>query len=186
MIPLVTFGDEIRAVRRLIAEESAALGEEGIPHRRGLPVGIMIEVPAAAQAADLLAREADFFSIGTNDLIQYALAVDRGNAAVAYLYQPLHPAVLRMLRFVAEAARNANIPVSLCGEMAADPALTEVLIGLGLTELSVQPGVLAAIRKRVRRIDARRARERVDQALGLGSTAEIVAFLGRVGGGTDG
>ena len=177
MIPLVTFVDEVREVRRLLAEEAAALRADGIACRSEMPLGIMIEVPAAAIAADHLAREVDFFSIGTNDLIQYALAVDRGNESVSYLYQPYHPAVLRMLRFVIESAADANIPVAMCGEMAGDPDHVEILLGLGLRELSVQPRALARIRAAIAATDTRFAADRARTALDLSSTREVESFL---------
>jgi phosphotransferase system enzyme I (PtsI) len=153
MIPMVTSAEEIRLVRAMLAEEAGALEAEGTPCRADIDVGIMIEVPAAAVAADLLAEEVDFFSIGTNDLIQYSLAVDRGNESVSYLYQPLHPAVLRMLDFVVKSAVKRGIPVSLCGEMAADPTLAGLLLGMGLREFSVQPRALAPLTRAVREID---------------------------------
>ena len=177
MIPFVTFVDEVREVRRLLAEEAAALRADGIPCRADIPLGIMIEVPAAAIAADRFAREVEFFSIGTNDLIQYALAVDRGNESVAYLYQPHHPALLRMLRFVIESAEDAGIPVSLCGEMAADPDHVEILIGLGLRELSVQPRALTRIREMIASIDTREAAKRAAKALDLPTAGEVESFL---------
>ncbi len=173
MIPLVSTIEEIRAVRSLLAEETGNLRNEGIPCADHLDVGIMIEVPAAAWASDILAREADFFSIGTNDLIQYALAVDRGNEAVGYLYQPLHPAVLRMLRFVVRSAGEAGIPVSICGEMAGDEQLTGALIGLGLTDLSVQPRAIQPIRRAVRKLVYSTCRDRILEAIDL-PTAEDV------------
>ena len=107
-----------------------------------VPVGVMIEIPAAAYTADLLAKEADFFTIGTNDLIQYCLAVDRADERVSRLYEPLHPAILRMILMVRRAATRHHIPVSLCGEMASDPALLTLLVGLGLTEFSMTPGAI--------------------------------------------
>ena len=154
MLPLVTVPDEIREVRRLLAGEAESLRAEGVEVRADVPLGIMIEVPAAATAADILARDADFLSIGTNDLIQYALAVDRGNESVSYLYQPTHPGLLRMLRFIAESGERQGIPVSLCGEMAANPASLASLVGLGIRELSVQPRAIPAIREAVRQLDA--------------------------------
>jgi phosphotransferase system enzyme I (PtsI) len=157
MIPLVTTVAEVRQVKKILVEEAALLTAKGIDCRADVPVGIMVEVPAAAATADLLAKEAAFFSLGTNDLIQYALAVDRGNESVAYLYQPLHPAVLRMLRFVVQAGRAGGLTVSICGEMAADLSLSEMLVGLGFRELSVQPRAIAALRETIRRLDAERA-----------------------------
>jgi len=177
MIPLVTGSQEIREVRRLFAREAEALKAAGVPARADLRLGIMIEVPAAAAAADLLARECDFFSIGTNDLIQYALAVDRGNDSVNYLYQPLHPALLRMLRFVVDSARAAGIPVALCGEMAGDPALTALLIGLGLRELSVQPRAIGRVRRAIRRLRADRGEVLARRALELSTPEEIASYL---------
>ncbi len=177
MIPLVTTSEEVRAVRRMVAREAEALAAEGVEARGDLPIGIMVEVPAAAAAADLLARESDFFSIGTNDLIQYSLAVDRGNDSVNYLYQPLHPAVLRMLRFTIESARQAGIPVALCGEMAADPALAALLVGLGLRELSVQPRAIGRVREAIRVIRADEAAGLAEQALQRSTAEEVAACL---------
>lgn len=154
LLPLVTSLSEVRAVRQLIAREAAALARTATPHRADVPLGAMIETPGAAGIADLLAKECDFLSVGTNDLIQYALAVDRGNPSVAALYDPLHPAVLRMLRFVVRAANDAKVPLSLCGEMAADPALTPVLVGLGFRELSCPPRAVPLVRDAVRSIVA--------------------------------
>lgn len=165
MLPLVTTPEEVRSVRRLLDDEARSLAEEGVAVRSDVALGVMIEVPAAALAADILAHEADFFSIGTNDLFQYALAVDRGNEAVNYLYQPSHPGVLRMLKFIVDSAGRQGIPVSLCGEMGADPELTGLLVGLGLRELSVQPRALPAVRAALAEVDSERAREETDAAL---------------------
>jgi phosphotransferase system enzyme I (PtsI) len=173
MLPLVTTVGEVRQVRALLAEEVALLRAEGLTARADVPLGTMIEVPGAAVAADSLARESDFLSIGTNDLIQYALAVDRGNEAVSYLYQPLHPGVLRMLKFIVDSARREGIPVSLCGEMAADVGVVGLLVGLGLRELSVQPRALPAVRQAVRAVDASRAARLAEEVL-EDSTAEEV------------
>jgi phosphotransferase system enzyme I (PtsI) len=150
LIPLVTHRAEIRAVRAMLAEEALTLERAGIPHRAAVPVGIMVEVPAAVVTADLLAAEADFFSIGTNDLVQYALAVGRNDEEVADLYRPHHPSVLRMLRTVVEQARLRGIPVSLCGEMASDPAQLPFLLGVGLREFSVQARALQPLRAAIR------------------------------------
>jgi phosphotransferase system enzyme I (PtsI) len=127
----------------------------------------MIEVPGAALAADALAAEADFFALGTNDLIQYTLAIDRGDEQVAHLYDPLHPAVLRLIQFAIEAANRAGIPISVCGEMAGDPRFTALLIGLGVRELSMAPANIPRVKQRVRSMDiiaaTRRARAIMDQ-----------------------
>jgi phosphoenolpyruvate-protein phosphotransferase (PTS system enzyme I) len=173
MIPLVTTIGEIRQVKKILKEEAALLKAKGIPCRADVPVGIMVEVPAAAATADLLAQEAAFFSLGTNDLIQYALAVDRGNESVAYLYQPLHPAVLRMLRFVVRAGGDHGIDVSICGEMAGDLSLTRMLVGLGIREMSVQPRAIAAVRESIRRLKAADAARAAESALAESAGADI-------------
>ena len=165
MLPMVTNPDEIRAVRRLIAREAEQLEASGTAVRADVPVGIMIEVPGAAASADILAREADFFSLGTNDLIQYALAVDRGNESVSYLYQPLHPGVLRMLKFVVDSAAERGIPLSVCGEMAADVDAVPLLVGLGVRELSVQPRAIAGLRQLIRDLDSASAAREAEQTL---------------------
>jgi len=165
MLPFVTAPEEIREVRRMWHEEATRLRAEGHAVREDTPLGVMVEVPAAAIAADILAREADFLSVGTNDLIQYALAVDRGNETVNYLYRPDHPGVLRLVRCVVEAAGRRGIPLSVCGEMAADPAGLPLLIGLGVRELSVQPRSLLDVRESVARIDSVAAERAVEHAL---------------------
>ncbi|HET6413491.1 MAG TPA: phosphoenolpyruvate--protein phosphotransferase [Anaeromyxobacter sp.] len=166
MFPMISGVAELRAARRVLSEAQAELSGETIPTRR-VPVGIMVELPSAALLADRLARECDFFSIGTNDLIQYAIGIDRQNKDVAYLYKPLHLAVLRMVRGVCEAAKAAQIPVSVCGEMAGDPLHTLVLLGLGVTELSMNGPSIPAVKKVVRGSRAADARALVDRLLSL-------------------
>lgn len=149
MLPLVTGVQELRRVKELISQCKQELKEQGIPYDDNIEVGVMIETPAAALTADLLARESAFFSIGTNDLTQYTMAVDRGNAKVENLYNTMHPAVLRSIRSIIHAAREAGIPVGMCGEAAADPALIPLLLSFGLNELSVNSASILQIRKAV-------------------------------------
>mgnify|MGYP001953049527 CR=1 FL=1 len=165
MFPMVSGVQEVRAAKALLRECREELKREGVPAAEDLSVGIMVEVPAAAVIADLLAREVDFMSIGTNDLIQYTLAADRGNERVAHLYDDAHPAVLRLIRQTCEAARKAGIPVGMCGELAGDPRMTELLVGLGLNKLSVSAGVIPEVKERIRSIDTFAARTLADRAL---------------------
>jgi len=173
MLPLVSTLDEVRRFRVFASEVCAELEREGLPFRHDLRIGVMIEVPAAAMIADLLAREVDFFSIGTNDLIQYSLAVDRNNEHVADLYQPLHPAILRMLRFVIDSARAAEIEVSLCGEMAADERYAPLLLGLGLRRLSVSPRIVPTIKTKIRELSAAELACLADRCMAFQTAAEV-------------
>ena len=173
MLPMVSTLEEIREFRAYTAEVMSELERDGVPFRRDIKLGSMIEVPAAAMIADALATEVDFFSIGTNDLIQYSLAVDRNNEHVAHLYQPLHPAILRMLRFVVASAAQAGIEVSLCGEMAADPRFASVLVGLGLRRLSVSPRLVPKIKTWLRELDARHLAEVTLSCLDLRTAKEV-------------
>ncbi len=150
LLPMVCIADEVKAVRTAIARVARRLKKRKIKIADPLPpLGVMIEIPGAALAADALAAEADFFAIGTNDLTQYTLAIDRSDEQVAYLYNPLHPAVLRLIQFSAEAASAKGIPVSVCGEMAGDESLTPILLGFGITELSMAPASLPRVKKEV-------------------------------------
>jgi phosphotransferase system enzyme I (PtsI) len=154
LLPLISSVDEVRRFRAFADAVMAELERDGVPFRRDFKLGAMIEVPSAALIADLLAREVDFFALGTNDLIQYSLAVDRNNEHVADLYQPFHPAILRMVRFVVESAEAAGIPVSVCGEMASDPRAAALLVGLGIRSLSMSPRMVPAIKTTLRDIVA--------------------------------
>ncbi|MSO98399.1 MAG: phosphoenolpyruvate--protein phosphotransferase [Rhodospirillaceae bacterium] len=150
LLPMVSTVDEIREVRKILALLTARLKRRGVKLSDPLPpLGVMIEIPGAALAADALAAESDFFAIGTNDLTQYTLAIDRTDEQVAYLYNPLHPAVLRLIQFSAEAAAAAHIPVSVCGEIAGDDRLTPLLLGFGITELSMAGANLPRVKKRI-------------------------------------
>jgi phosphoenolpyruvate-protein phosphotransferase (PTS system enzyme I) len=177
MLPLVTDVSEIRRTRLLLEEETKRLEQEGIPFNAGYKVGVMIETPAAALSAAELARYSDFFSVGTNDLVQYTLAVDRGNARLAPLYNPFHPAVVRLLERTARAARDAGIEVSVCGEMAGNPLGVFLLIGLGINALSVAPTSLPEVKKVIRSVPAVDARDAVTRALRVGSAEEVIAIL---------
>jgi len=177
MFPLISGVDELRRVRSVLDECRRELKAEGAEVGGDIPVGIMIEVPSAAAIADLLAREVDFFSIGTNDLIQYTLALDRGNDELGYLYEPLHPAVLRTLEFVIRSGREAGISVSLCGEMAAAPEHLPVLLGLGLQELSMNPLALPGVKRAIEAVDVSVAREVLQRALNMPSTRDIEALI---------
>jgi phosphotransferase system enzyme I (PtsI) len=176
MFPFVSSVHEVRSARALVETARAELASRGT-QTPTVPLGIMIEVPSAAFTAALLARETDFFTIGTNDLIQYTLAVDRTDERVSDRYEPLHPAVLRLLRQVRRGAARRGIPVSVCGEMASDPLLLRLLIGCGLTEFSMTPGALAMARRVVRETSAREMSRLAAHVLSLGTVEEIEAFL---------
>ena len=165
--------DEMREARALIDEVQTQLLANGIPFEPELPIGIMIEVPSAALIADVLALECDFFSIGTNDLTQYTLAVDRGNERVAHLYEPLHPAVLSLIDRSVRAAARARIPISTCGESATHPLAVPLLVGLGIGELSGTPGAVPLVKEVVRALDSNDAAADVRLALAAASATEV-------------
>ena len=177
MFPLVSGVQELRQVKTLVREIKVELDAEGIEYNKELQIGIMIEVPSAAIIADLLATEADFFAIGTNDLIQYSLAIDRSNENVSYLYEPLHPALLRLVKGVIDAGKRAGIPVSMCGEMASDPIYAIVLIGLGLEIFSMNPSSIPVIKNVVRSVRYRECRRIADMALQKKTAQEIEEFV---------
>lgn len=152
MYPMITTLEELRACRAFVQGCKRELAEEGIPFRRDVPEGVMIEIPAAALQAEKFARECDFFSVGTNDLVQYTFAVDRGNEAVAHLYQPLHPVILRMLRDVVRAARRHDREVCVCGEMASDPLAAVLLVGMGIRKLSMSANLIPRVKELVCRL----------------------------------
>jgi len=181
MLPLVSTLEEVRSFRAFADEVCDELEREGAPFQRNVKLGVMIEVPSAALIADHLAREVDFFSIGTNDLIQYAMAVDRNNEHVANLYQPLHPAILRMLRSVILAAEQEGIGVSVCGEMAADPRYAALLVGLGLRRLSVSPRVVPLIKTRLRELSVRDFEDLALSCLDLATAADVEEHLESAG-----
>lgn len=177
MVPLVTCVDEIRSVKALVKELMAELDAENIAYNKDIQVGAMIETPAASLIADLLAKEADFFSIGTNDLTQYTMAVDRGNAKVAYLYSAYNPAVLRSMKNIIEAANAAGIMVGMCGEAAADPLLIPLLISFGLGEFSVSATSVLATRGTIAKWSKAEADELTAKALSLATETEVAELL---------
>lgn len=177
MVPMISGLEEVRSVRALLSECREELIGEGISLGEDIQLGIMIEVPAAAAMASLLAEEVDFFSIGTNDLIQYVMAADRMNAAVAYLYTPYHPAFLRTLKSIIDGAHSAGIPAAMCGELAGDPDFIPVLVGLGLDRYSMNVGALLKARLRIRTLDEKACQELVSLLLTLRTEREIKAAV---------
>jgi phosphotransferase system enzyme I (PtsI) len=180
MFPMISTVEEIRQAKVLLGRAQADLAARGIPTDPAVKVGVMIEVPSAAIMADQIAAEVDFLSIGTNDLIQYLMAVDRDNTAVATLYQQFHPAVLRTIKMIVDAGHKRNVWVGMCGEMAGDPLATVLLVGMGLDELSVGPAVLPEIKKIIRTISYRGARRVAEKALAMDDAAEIRAYLSSI------
>jgi phosphoenolpyruvate-protein phosphotransferase (PTS system enzyme I) len=174
MFPMISGLDELRGAIAVLTECKQELCSSNIGMGKEIEVGAMIEIPSAAISADVLAREIDFFSIGTNDLIQYALAVDRVNEKIAHLYQPTHPAVLRLLKMTADAAHANNIWVGVCGEMAGDVALVPLLLGLGMDELSASATVVPRVKRAVQSLTIPECRELVEVALGLDTGLEIL------------
>ncbi len=179
MIPMVSAVEEVLQFKALVEEARAELVSEGLEACCDFELGVMIEVPSAALIADALAREVDFFSIGTNDLIQYAMAVDRNNEHVSYLYRPLHPAILRLISQTVGSAVRAGIDVSICGEMAADPRHAPLLIGLGLRSLSAGPRAIPELKKRILELSAEECGQLAERCLGLASASEVEAQLDR-------
>src|SRR6266849_2936411 len=177
MFPLVSGVQELRQVKSLIRELKEELDNEGIEYNPNLKIGIMVEVPSAALIANILAQETDFFAIGTNDLIQYSLAIDRSNENVSYLYEPLHPALLRLIKGIIDAGKSAGIPVSMCGEMAADPIYAVVLIGLGLEIFSMNPSSIPIIKNIARSVRYRDGRRIAVMALQKKTAQEIEEFV---------
>ncbi|WP_379153287.1 phosphoenolpyruvate--protein phosphotransferase [Paenibacillus sp. sgz5001063] len=185
MFPMISSIEEVQAAKAVLNEVKEELDQLGVPYNRNIPVGIMIEVPAAVMIADLLAEEVDFFSIGTNDLVQYVLAVDRMNEQIAHMYHPYHPAVLRMIRMTVEAARRVGIDISVCGEMAADERSLPLWLELGISNLSMSPQALLKVKHRTLNTLASEARETAKLCFKHRTSTEteklLTAFAGRSG-----
>jgi phosphotransferase system enzyme I (PtsI) len=177
LLPMISGIEEVRQAKGILEEMKKSLAKAKIPFDEEIKIGAMIEIPSASDIADILAKEVNFFSIGTNDLIQYALAVDRINEHVSYLYEPLHPAVLRIIRRVVLSGHEAEIPVAICGEMAAEPLYAVVLLGLGLDEFSMNPGSIPKVKKVLRKARFEEARSLVEQLFQFPTASEIEAFL---------
>jgi phosphotransferase system enzyme I (PtsI) len=177
MFPFVSGPGELRVALLLLEQAKAELRAEGVAFREDVPVGVNLEVPSAALVADLLAPEVDFFSVGTNDLIQYLLAVDRTDPRVSALYEPLHPAVLRTLGTIASAARDFGRPLSVCGEMAGQPLEAVLLVGLGFRSLSMAPSAIPRVKEALRAVRASDAQALAKRCLDLSTCAEIEALV---------
>ena len=175
MYPMISGVDEVRRANAILAECQAELRSEGVPFDEEMEVGAMIEIPSAAVSADLIAREVDFFSIGTNDLIQYTIAVDRLNERIAHLYEPTHPAILRLIRMVVEAGHANGIWVGVCGEMAGEVVLTPLLVGLGVDELSTGAALVPRVKSAVQRLSFQECVKLAGEVATLSSASEIYA-----------
>lgn len=177
LFPMISGIEEIREAKRILSEVKNDLVTQGVPFHDRMEVGVMIEVPSAVIIADKLAREVDFFSIGTNDLIQYALAIDRVNEQVTYLYEPLHPAVLRLIRHIVKIGHRAGIRVAMCGEMAGDPIYTMILLGLELDELSMNPLAIPRVKKIIRGSTLKEAKTLLKKVMTFSSALEIREYV---------
>jgi phosphoenolpyruvate-protein phosphotransferase (PTS system enzyme I) len=177
MFPMISGLQELLDAKAILEEVMSDLEREGLEHDRHIKVGVMVEVPSAVTVADILARHVDFFSIGTNDLIQYALAIDRVNEHVAYMYQPFHPAILRMIRQVVEEARKAQINVDLCGEMAGDPLCVPILLGLGFDDLSLNAARIPIIKKIIRTLSLQESKNDLEKIFQLETATEVRDFI---------
>ncbi|MFO7666289.1 MAG: phosphoenolpyruvate--protein phosphotransferase [Desulfobacterales bacterium] len=177
LIPMISSLDELRDTKKLLNEAAHSLEKEGKAYNKNIEFGIMIEVPSAVIMADAMAQEADFFSIGTNDLIQYTLAIDRGNREVAHLYHPFHPAILRMIKHVTDIGKEKGIKVFMCGEMAGDPFNVPVLLGLGIDELSMNPQSIPAVKNMIRSLKVEDARRFIKEALKQTTTMDVIKLV---------
>jgi phosphotransferase system enzyme I (PtsI) len=173
MFPMISGIEELRQAKKVLDKAKKQLTDDGMPFNPNMEVGAMIEIPSAAMTADILAREVDFFSIGTNDLIQYSLAADRANEEISELFEPFHPAVLRFIQNVINAAHDNGIWVGLCGEMGGDPVFTMLLLGMGLDEFSMSPQVIPEIKRIIRAITLKEAQELTQEIMTLKTAWEI-------------
>ncbi|MFC1809309.1 phosphoenolpyruvate--protein phosphotransferase [Candidatus Omnitrophota bacterium] len=177
MFPMVSNLSELWKAKEIMEEVKTELRGEGIEYNPNMQVGVMIEVPSAAIASDIFAKEVDFFSIGSNDLIQYSLAVDRVNEKIAYLYQPTHPAIIRLINYVIEQGHNSKIWVGMCGEMASSPTLAVLLMGMGIDELSISAALLPKVKKVIRSVNLSDAQKLVKECLNMRTSEEVAGYL---------
>jgi phosphotransferase system enzyme I (PtsI) len=176
MYPMISGIGELQQANKLLEESTKELRVQKLPFNEDIEVGVMIEVPSAALTCDIISKEAAFFSIGTNDLIQYSLAVDRTNEKVAYLYDPSHPAVLRLIKNIVDAGHKAGISVGMCGEMAGEPSFALLLLGLGLDEFSMPAGSASKIKQLIRAVTSEQAAEIAKESLKLSTGEEVDNF----------
>lgn len=176
MFPMISGVQEVLDAKEIVEEEKGMLDHQGIEYDHDIKTGVLIEIPSAVTMADALAGHVDFFSIGTNDLIQYALAIDRVNEDMAFMYQPFHPAILRMIKHVVDAAKNAGIGVSVCGEMAGDPLCIYMLLGLGIEELSMNPGAIPFCKKVIRSVTIKEATADSEEVMRFSTAREVREF----------
>lgn len=179
LLPMISSMEEIIRAKEIINEVKADLDKQKIAYEKNIPIGIMIEIPSAVMMANEMAKEVDFFSIGTNDLVQYSLAIDRINEHVSHLYNPFHPAVLRMIHRTVRAAKKAGIPVSLCGELAGDPLAISLMVGMELDSLSMNPISIPRVKKILRSISKSQLEKLVPKILTLSTGDEVLKYLKR-------
>jgi len=177
LFPLISTLLELRQAKTIVRDVGEDLEEEGIEHRTDLPIGMMVETPSAALQCDAFAKEVDFFSIGTNDLVQYTLAVDRGNERVASLFSVAHPAVLRLIKEIIRVGKRRGVSVSLCGEMAGDPEFSLLLLGMGLRVFSCAPRAIPGIKNVIRSVTLARAQKVARRVLGFDWDQETINYL---------
>ena len=177
LFPMISGMEELRLAKAALEEAKGELRAEGKPFDEKIEVGVMIEIPSAAVIADLMAREVDFLSIGTNDLLQYSLAIDRVNEHVAYLYEPFHPAVLRIIKTIADAAQKAGISVGVCGEFAGEPEYAMILLGFGINQLSMNAFSILKVKRLIRSISYAQARRICKGILGFATAKEVESYL---------
>ena len=177
MFPMIATVEEFRKARKILDEEKQKLENDGVTVAKNIEVGMMLEIPSSAVMADVFAKEVDFFSIGSNDLIQYLFAADRGNSRVAYLYQELHPAVLRLVKKVIDAAHAEGKWVSMCGEMASNPLATPLLMGMGLDEFSMNSSSILHIRSLINQLNTRKLQPLIHKALNAATADEVEGYI---------